>query len=148
MNQNDLFTGGDKRRWNTWMEGKDRGLSDEKIAEKLHCSRSTIKRLKNKAKRNGAYQEWVESVVNWTQEEFRELHETVKKKNPVKAYEQMGRIIERSMVRRVERKTDSKIEARVAQVELDLGSLSEDENINLTSIIGKIYGGRLGEERS
>ena len=126
-----------------------RARADDQIAERLHCSQSTITRLKRKAKRNGAYQEWVNSTIDWSGEELRELHETIKRIDPVKAYEQMGRIIERSLTRRVEQKTEATIQANVQNhVDVDLNLLSEAENVEFTNLITKLFKGSVGAEGS
>ena len=149
MKQNDEFTAIERRRWRVWVEGKDRGLTDDEIAEILQCSRSTITRLKRKAKRNGAYQDWVNSIIDWSQEELRELHLFVKESNPIKAYEQMGRIIERSLTRRIERKTDASIDARVRNTPVfDLSVLNEDEYFTFTTLIAKLIDRGMGTEGS
>ena len=102
MSENVQFTEVEERRWKIWVEGKDRGLTDEEIAKKIgFCSR-TIRRLKEKARETGAYQEWIESIVDWSQEEFKELHKVVKEKEPLEAYKLMCRIIEKSLVEKME----------------------------------------------
>jgi len=57
------FTHWEDHCWRMWKQGKDDGLSDEKIAKTLHRTRRTITRLKRKAKLNGEYAKWLEDIV-------------------------------------------------------------------------------------
>lgn len=101
--QNVQFTEDEQLRWDIWKALKREGKTDFNIAIKFGLKgEKQIQRLKRKAKLNGAYKEWMQEFLNESHEEFWQLHNIVKVKNPELAYTQIGRIIERELAQKQE----------------------------------------------
>jgi len=125
---NSEFTDLEKKHWRVWTEGKNRGLIDEEIAKKIHRTHRTVMRLKEKARRNGAFQEWVDSQVDWATEENRVLHEDIKRLNPFLAYIETNKVILKNMTGKIQSQTEVDIKQRVEHVHFDM---TEDEDATL-----------------
>lgn len=118
--QNVHFTPDETLRWEEYTLLKDQGQTDKQIA--IHwtlTSTKQVQRLKQKAKQNGAYQQWLEEKRSWIHEEFIELHQKIKEENPELAYSTMAGLLAKSIPSKQEIKADvnadvtEKIEANV-----------------------------------
>lgn len=118
MIQNDTFTPLQEKQWRTWRAGKDRGFSDEKIATKLGRTRVTISRLKEKAKHNGSYQQWLNNSVGWAMEGNRELYPTLVKSNPELVFVENNKVKLRAMVTYVHSETEIKQQREIGPLDV------------------------------
>jgi len=121
--QNVKFNELEAFRWEQFIHMKDAGLTDFNIALKWHLkSTRQITRLKNKAKQNGAFQQWMNDKLSWIHEEFPELHALMKKKHPKLAYLVIAKLYAKAIPQRVE--MESKEES---YTKIDLNVLTDDD---------------------
>lgn len=124
MSQNVPFTPVEQRHWHIWTQLKESGYKDLEIATVLHRTKRTITRLKKKAHLNGEYAKWMLQFLAQSHQEFWELHKIVKKSDPVIAYQEIGRKIERSLTQHVHATSTETIHK---QVSIDLNVFTDDE---------------------
>lgn len=114
--------------WEIWELGKETGLSDEKIALRLHRTRRTITRLKRKAKENGKYAEWLEKVVGRATETNCELVPFLKKENPFLLFIENNKIILRAMTTKIQSETEIKEQLEIRTHRgIDWDAIPKDE---------------------
>jgi hypothetical protein len=135
MSQNVEFTPQEKVRWEQYKHFKDKGYTDQKISEQWGLtSTRQVTRLKVKAKANGAYTKWAKELSEWAFEEFKELHEIVKEKNPVFAYKTVAFVSSKAIATTVN--TQTEITER-KEVSFTIDALSPEERKFVESIADK-----------
>ena len=121
--QNVKFNELEAFRWEQFTHMKDAGLTDFNIALKWHLkSTRQITRLKNKAKKNGAYKQWMNDKLAWIGEEFPELHAIVKKKDPKLAYLVVAKLYAKAIPQRVEMESKEDNYTKI-----DISGLNDDD---------------------
>ena len=133
------FTDWEDHCWRMWKQGKDDGLSDEKIAIRLHRTRRTITRLKRKAKLNGEYAKWLEDIVGRATETNCELIPIIKENAPALLFVENNKIILRAMTTKIQSETQIREQVEIqTRHGIDWDAIPEDERRLLEKAI-RVY---------